>query len=109
MTDTSPASSTVTNNAAQLQTKNVIPDVLPESTTLPYRLTVHWPETVLDVPGKELDRQATQPTPTLKVDPVPEEKTGIYTLIMTDPDLMATNDTAFGQVRHWLATDVSIT
>lgn len=58
------------NDAAKLQKDNVIPDVLPESTSLPYSLIVEWPETKLDVPGLSLDREQTQTKPSLQVNPV---------------------------------------
>jgi len=96
------------NMATQLQQENVIPDVLSEETALPYQLIAEWPNATLDIPGKHLDREATQSTPTVKLEPAPEEKGNVYTLIMTDPDLMARNDSNFGQVRHWFATNISV-
>ena len=57
------------NFSAQLQKEEVIPDVLPASTSLSYSLVVKWPSVTLDEPGEELDREATQPIPTLFVQP----------------------------------------
>jgi len=89
--------------------ENVIPDVISEkTTTFDSALVVKWPNVELKEPGNELDREATQPEPTLYVTPPPKEKLDNYVLIMTDPDLMADNDTNFGQVRHWLATNISV-
>jgi len=93
--------------AAQLLKGNVIPDVLPDNISFSYDLIVKWPDTTLDAPGKELDREATQPEPTLYLNPVPSEKHDDYVLIMTDPDLLTANDPNFGQVRHWLAVNIS--
>ena len=55
---------------AELYKDNVIPDVLPEGTSLSHLLIVKWPDVTLDEPGKELDREATQPIPTVFVKPV---------------------------------------
>lgn len=91
----------------KLRQHQVVPDVLPVGIDIPSNLVLKWPNTVLDSPGKELDRQDTQPEPKLYLDPPPSDKNNSYVLIMTDPDLMATNDSNFGQVRHWLATNIS--
>jgi len=96
------------SKTASLQKDNVIPDVLPQSTSPSYDLTVKWPSATLSSAGKELGREDTQPEPTLHLSPTPQDTSTKYTLIMTDPDLMATNDTSFGQVRHWLATNVTV-
>jgi len=96
------------NEQSKLYGEKVFPDVLPTSTTLSADLLVKWPEALLDSPGKELDREATQPEPQVLIKPAPSEKHDDYVLIMTDPDLMSNNDTTFGQVRHWLATNVSV-
>ena len=93
----------------QLHKDNVIPDVLPEGTNLSHDLLLKWPNATLDSPGTELGRQDTQPEPSVHVNPAPQEKRDDYVLIMTDPDLMSTNDTKFGQVRHWMATNLKIT
>jgi phosphatidylethanolamine-binding protein len=47
----------------------IFPDVLPESITLSYDLVVKWPDVTLDAPGKELDREATQPEPKVYLNP----------------------------------------
>jgi hypothetical protein len=47
----------------------VITDVLPGSLDLSYNLTVKWPNTTLTEPGEELDREETQPEPTLYLSP----------------------------------------
>jgi len=96
------------DRASQLRQNNVIPDVLPESTSLSHGLVVEWPNVTLDVPGKELEREATQPEPSLHLNPVPSEQYDDYVLVMTDPDLMVSNDSTFGQIRHWLAVNVSV-
>lgn len=93
--------------AEKLRQHQVVPDVLPIGIDIPSNLVLKWPNTVLDSPGKGLDRQDTQPEPKLYLDPPPSDNHNNYVLIMTDPDLMATNDTNFGQVRHWLATNIS--
>lgn len=55
-----------TNNIREKLTKHhVVPDVLPIGLNFPSRLTIKWPNTVLDVPGKELDREETQIEPQL--------------------------------------------
>ncbi|POS73878.1 hypothetical protein DHEL01_v207732 [Diaporthe helianthi] len=95
------------NVPEKLRQHQVVPDVLPVGLDIPSNLVVQWPNTVLDSPGKYLDRQDTQPEPKLYLDPPPSESHDNYVLIMTDPDLMSTNDTNFGQVRHWLTTNVS--
>ncbi|KAK3216748.1 hypothetical protein GRF29_1g873704 [Pseudopithomyces chartarum] len=92
-----------------LREHKVIPDVLPEGTTLSHDLKVVFPEATLDTPGQELGREETQPEPRLFLDPVPQEKHNDYVLILTDPDLMSNNDQSFGQVRHWFTTNVSLT
>ena len=53
-----------------LREHKVIPEVLPEQTELPYDLKVKFPNATLDVPGKELGREETQPEPKLYLDPV---------------------------------------
>jgi hypothetical protein len=57
------------NTAAALQSGNVIPDVLAHGASFSSNLTVIWPNTTLDTPGKELGREDTQPEPTLYVNP----------------------------------------
>ena len=86
---------------------NVITDVLPGNLDLSYDLTVKWPNTTLEKPGEELSRRDTQPEPTLDLNPTPSEPLSNLVLIMSDPDLMMNDDTYFGQVRHWLVTNVS--
>jgi hypothetical protein len=53
----------------QLTEGKVFPDVLLESTTLSYDIVVKWPDVTLDTPGKELDREATQPEPKVYLNP----------------------------------------
>lgn len=48
---------------------NVITDVLPGNIELSYDLVVRWPNTTLTTAGTELDREATQPQPTLQLSP----------------------------------------
>jgi hypothetical protein len=57
------------STAATLQSGDVIPHVLAHGTSFSSSLTVVWPNTTLDTPGKELDREDTQPEPTLYVNP----------------------------------------
>jgi hypothetical protein len=57
------------NRIAQLQHDNVVSDLIPENPTPPYDLIVKWPDATLDTLGKELDREATQPEPTLHLHP----------------------------------------
>ena len=53
-----------------LREHKIIPDILPEGTDLSYDLNVKFPNATLDVPGKELGREETQPEPKLYLDPV---------------------------------------
>ncbi|KAF1945287.1 PEBP-like protein [Clathrospora elynae] len=85
----------------------VIPDVFPNIVNLPYDLTVKWPTATLDTPGKELDREDTQEEPKVFITPPPSESLDNLVLLLTDPDLMMNNDIYFGQVRHWLVTNLS--
>lgn len=57
------------NTSKGLQEHQVVPDVLPVGLDIPSNLKVQWPKTVLDSPGKELDREETQPEPKLYLDP----------------------------------------
>ena len=57
------------NEAVELIKGNVIPDVLPHGTKYNHQLTVKWPTATLEISGKELDREATQPEPTLWIEP----------------------------------------
>ncbi|GAD92937.1 hypothetical protein MGG_14045 [Paecilomyces variotii No. 5] len=90
--------------------ENIIPDILPPGTKIPRNLRVVWPNATLEEPGQMIERDATQPQPTLFVKPSPEDKESepIYTLLMVDPDLTHRNDKYFGQVRHWLTTRVTV-
>lgn len=90
-----------------LRTHKVIPDVLTEDLNLSFDLTLKWPEATLDSPGQELDREKTQTEPEVLLNPAPSEPLDNLILIMTDPDLMMNNDTYFGQVRHWLVTNLT--
>jgi len=85
----------------------VIPDVLPDTINLSYDLALEWPNTKLDTPGKELANADTKEEPKVFLDPAPSETLDNLVLIMVDPDLMTNNDTSFGQVRHWLITNLS--
>jgi hypothetical protein len=60
--------STVQNKALFSEHK-VTPDVLSSDADISYDLTVSWPETQLDRPAQELDRDQTQPQPKLKLSP----------------------------------------
>lgn len=64
------------DNQRILREHNVIPDVLPEETQLSYNLKVTFPNATLDVPGKELGREETQPEPKLYLSP----PVSLYTL-----------------------------
>ncbi|KAL6709829.1 hypothetical protein ACN47E_000614 [Coniothyrium glycines] len=94
------------NNKHTLSEHHVIPDVLPEQINLTYDLTVKWPEATLDIPGKELGREETQDEPKVFLSPAPSEPLDNLVLFCIDPDLMMDDDTYFGQVRHWLYTNV---
>ncbi|KAI4927268.1 uncharacterized protein J4E92_006435 [Alternaria infectoria] len=85
----------------------VIPDVLPDTINLSYNLTLEWPNAKLDTPGKELANADTKEEPKVFLDPAPSETLDNLVLMMVDPDLMTNNDTSFGQVRHWLITNLS--
>ncbi|KAJ9236318.1 hypothetical protein DTO271D3_5790 [Paecilomyces variotii] len=90
--------------------ESIIPDILAPGTKVPRNLKVIWPNAKLEKPGQMIERDATQPQPTLFVEPSPEDKESqpIYTLLMVDPDLTHRNDKYFGQVRHWLTTRVTV-
>ncbi|KAI4707961.1 hypothetical protein J4E89_007079 [Alternaria sp. Ai002NY15] len=90
-----------------LHEHKVIPDVLPDTINLSYNLTLEWPNAKLDTPGKELANADTKEEPKVFLDPAPSETLDNLVLIMVDPDLMTNNDTTFGQVRHWLITNLS--
>lgn len=47
----------------------VIPSVLPTDVNLPYNLKLKWPNTTLNTPGQELNREETQSEPTVYLDP----------------------------------------
>ncbi|KAJ9196321.1 hypothetical protein DTO164E3_6377 [Paecilomyces variotii] len=90
--------------------ESIIPDILAPGTKVPRNLKVIWPNAKLEKPGQMIERDETQPQPTLFVEPSPEDKESqpIYTLLMVDPDLTHRNDKYFGQVRHWLTTRVTV-
>ncbi|XPS79502.1 hypothetical protein M3J07_011502 [Ascochyta lentis] len=94
-------------NSALFSEHKVTPDVLSSDAGLSYDLTVSWPETKLHRPAEELDRDQTQPQQKLSLSPAPSEPLKNLVLIMTDPDLMMNDDTYFGQVRHWLVSNIS--
>ncbi|KAJ4987802.1 PEBP-like protein [Stagonosporopsis vannaccii] len=94
-------------NSALFSEHKVTPDVLSTDVDLSYELTVSWPETKLSKPGEELDREHTQPQPKLSLNPAPSRPLENLVLILTDPDLMMNDDTYFGQVRHWLVSNIS--
>lgn len=91
------------HNKALFSQYKVTPDVLSTDADIKYDLTVSWPETTLSKPGEELDREQTQPEPTLKLSPVvhtspsskpslhanppsqPEKPLQNLVIIMTDP------------------------
>ncbi|KAL1795494.1 hypothetical protein ACET3X_005718 [Alternaria dauci] len=85
----------------------VIPDVLPDTVNLSYNLTLEWPNAKLDTPGKELENADTIPEPKVFINPPPSEPLDNLVLMMVDPDLLMNNDTYFGQVRHWLITNLT--
>lgn len=53
----------------KLREHQVIPDVLPVGLDIPFNLKIKWPNTVLDSPGKEMEREETQLEPKLYLDP----------------------------------------
>lgn len=53
----------------KLREHQVIPDVLPVGLDIPFNLNIKWPSTVLNSPGKELDREETQLEPRLYLNP----------------------------------------
>ncbi|KAH6868768.1 phosphatidylethanolamine-binding protein [Alternaria rosae] len=99
---------TQTTKQALLSHK-VIPDVLPDTINLTYNLVLEWPNAKLDTPGKELENADTKEEPKVFINPAPTETLDNLVLMMVDPDLMTNNDTTFGQVRHWLITNLSST
>lgn len=90
-----------------LSKHNIIPDVLPEQTTLSYTLTLQWPDATLDTPGTLIDRESTLSQPIIQLHPPPTTPLKNLILICTDPDLLTNHDTYAGQVRHWLSTHIS--
>lgn len=90
-----------------LTQSSILPSILPLSTSLSYTLSLTWPTTSLTTPGTSLDRDATQPEPVVTISPIPSQPLSNLVLICTDPDLLMDNDTYFGQVRHWLLTNLS--
>ncbi|OKL62163.1 hypothetical protein UA08_02161 [Talaromyces atroroseus] len=102
-----PFSTDITNT---LNAEDVIPDILPTGTIIRHNLKVSFPKAKLDRPGQMIAVNDTQPKPTVFVDPPIEADTlqDIYTLMMVDPDLTHRHDTRFGQVRHWLVTNCSV-
>ncbi|KAL5390391.1 hypothetical protein DPSP01_001958 [Paraphaeosphaeria sporulosa] len=92
-----------------LRKHNVIGDVLPLATTqFTYDLKVQFRNATLETPGQELGREETQDEPKIFLSPAPKEKRSDYVLLVVDPDLLENNDQNFGQVRHWLSTNISV-
>lgn len=60
--------STVRNSALFSEHK-VTPDVLTSDADMSYELKISWPETKLDKPAAELNRDQTQPQPKLLLSP----------------------------------------
>lgn len=58
-----------TQNKALFSEYKVTPEVLSSDADLSYELIVSWPETQLERPAQELDRDQTQPQPKLKLNP----------------------------------------
>ncbi|KAK2053083.1 PEBP-like protein [Colletotrichum caudatum] len=88
---------------------NVIPDVLPAGTKIPYNLGVHWPTVSLRAPAERLHRDRVQEQPKVTTNFKPDGASGDkYVLLMVDPDLTRYNDGTFGQVRHWLVVDATL-
>ncbi|KAK1992531.1 PEBP-like protein [Colletotrichum falcatum] len=88
---------------------NVIPDVLPAGTKIPYNLGVHWPTVSLRAPAERLHRDQVQEQPKVTTNFKPDGASGDeYVLLMVDPDLSRYNDGTFGQVRHWLVANATL-
>lgn len=49
--------------------ESIIPDILAPGTKVPRNLKVIWPNAKLEKPGQMIERDATQPQPTLFVEP----------------------------------------
>lgn len=49
--------------------ENIIPDILAPGTKIPRNLKVIWPNAKLEEPGQMIERDATQPQPTVIVEP----------------------------------------
>ncbi|TDZ49600.1 Uncharacterized protein CTRI78_v007994 [Colletotrichum trifolii] len=97
------------NTAKILEEHQVIPDVLPTGTKIPYNLGVHWPTVDLRVPAERLQRDQLQEQPKLTTNYKPEDASDDqFVLLMVDPDLTHYNDGTFGQVRHWLVSKVTV-
>lgn len=52
-----------------LEKESIIPDILPLGTKVPRNLKVVFPNATLEEPGQMIERDATQPQPTLFVEP----------------------------------------
>ncbi|EFQ35604.1 hypothetical protein CGRA01v4_04086 [Colletotrichum graminicola] len=99
----------MTDVAKTFQEHNVIPDVLPAGTKIPYNLGVHWPAVSLRTPAERLHRDRVQEQPKVTTNFKPDDASrGEYVLLMVDPDLTHYNDGTFGQVRHWLVANATL-
>ncbi|KAK2031090.1 PEBP-like protein [Colletotrichum zoysiae] len=88
---------------------NLIPDVLPVGTKIPYNLGVHWPTVSLRAPAERLHRDRVQEQPKVTTNFKPDGASGDkYLLLMVDPDLTRYKDGTFGQVRHWLVANARL-
>jgi len=85
-----------------LEKLDVIPDVLPSGTQTSAKLWLDFGgKAKVEQAGTPVDRQTTQTEPDVYSD-VESDSGALYTIIMTDPDLLKKNDQMSGQVRHWL-------
>lgn len=91
-----------TNSA--LRDAGVFADIIPSvrENQLKGVLEIAYPKVAVSA-GVQPHRDEVQEEPTIRFHPISAlDKDARYTLIMTDPDLMKTNDPINGQVRHWV-------
>ncbi|KAH9476658.1 OV-16 antigen [Psilocybe cubensis] len=108
MTDTQ-----VTDCIKHLKSGQVIPDVIPASSTFAPNIffSVVWPSngTEVKVPGSTVPRDATINEPRIRLLPTfVSNDEARYTLVMTDPDAPSRKDPKFGQWRHWIVSGLSL-
>jgi hypothetical protein len=73
---------------SDLQAESIIPDILAAGTIVPRNLRVEFPNARLEKPGQMIDREATQPKPSVFVDPpVRSHPLGVSETVTNSPCL----------------------